>query len=123
MFIKQSPVALRPITIIFMLVMLLFATVADAATCGSEFAPSDTVEMATSSPAPEASSDKENHDGQSSRAEQHGICGHGHCHVGSNISETAHIDHIGHPLTLHGPTDSAFLVSGENILLKRPPRI
>lgn len=124
MFIKQSPVALRPITIIFMLVMLLFATVADAATCGSEFVSSGAAEMAASSLAQEeASSNEKKHDGQSSRAEQHGICGHGHCHVGSNISETAHIDHIGHPLTLHGPTDSAFLVSGENILLKRPPRI
>ena len=123
MFIKQFPVALRPLTIILMLVMLLFATVADAATCGSEFTSSDTVEMATSSPAPEASSDKENHDGQSSPAEQPGICGHGHCHVGSNIAGNASIYHIGHQLTLHGPTNASVLVSSENILLKRPPRV
>lgn len=127
MFIKQSPVALRPLTILLMLVMLLFATVADAAACGSEFATPDTVEMAnssvTSSAAPEASSDKEDHDGQSSPAEQHGICGHGHCHVGSNLADNAHIDHIGHQLTLHGPTSASVLVSSENILLKRPPRV
>jgi len=123
MFIKQFPVALRPLTIILMLVMLLFATVADAATCGSEIATPDTVEMANSFAAPEASSDKENHDGQSSPAEQDGICGHGHCHVGSNIADNAQIDHIGHQLTLHGPTNASALVSSENILLKRPPRV
>ena len=114
--------ALRPLVVILALVMLVFATMAEAATCGAEMAPTETAEIAASAASNEASETEVEHDRDATPTDQHGVCAHGHCHHGSNVSDTARVDAMGHQLVSHASFATAQLPSAQGDLLKRPPR-
>lgn len=114
--------ALRPFAVFLALVMLVFATMADAATCGAEIAPAETTEIAAPPASIEAGVTEDSHDREGSTTEQHGVCAHGHCHHGSNVSDNPCVDAIGHQAASHASLAAAQLPPAENDLLKRPPR-
>lgn len=115
------PVALRPLAILLALVMLVFATVADAATCGSEQAFSGDKEMMTF--VHEAEAQGGDDPGNSNApVEQHGVCAHGHCHHGSNVENVVADVESPSPLTVHLAVCFARLPSVEHEILSPPPR-
>lgn len=115
------PVALRPLAILLALVILVFATVADAATCGTEPAFSSDAEIMTFVHQAEAQGgdDPGNTDAP---VEQHGVCAHGHCHHGSNVENVVADVESPRPLTVHLAARFARLPSVEREILSPPPR-
>ena len=86
MIVVRRPPAMRPFAMLLALAMLVFATMADAATCGSEAFADGNGSVAASSydVNVEQSGDQGDPDAP---VEQHGVCAHGHCHHGSNIED------------------------------------
>lgn len=114
---------LHPLSVLLLLVAMVFTTAADAATCGAEVAPGDSMAVSTASYAEVGSSgDEEQQDDTGVPTDQDGICGHGHCHHSASVSGTVQMG--------QGPTSAAAiepanilpLSSDENARLRRPPR-
>ncbi|HEY8603059.1 hypothetical protein [Tsuneonella suprasediminis] len=121
MIALRRPIALRPLAVVLTLILLVFATVADAATCGSEPVASNGWAFASS--VEQADWHDTEHDGNSDApTEQHSICSHGHCHHGSKI-ESRLADILSHTVgALHFARRFADLHSVDCEILSPPPR-
>ena len=114
---------LHPFVVLLMLVAMVFVTAADAAACGAEVAPGNSaVWVAVDDTL--ASSEATGEDGEDSGVpvEQHGVCGHGHCHHGASLSGTVPKNSATHQAVAPAPLSSEALASNISNRLKRPPR-
>lgn len=122
MTLALGPVALRPLAILLALMLLVLATVADAATCGTEAGFSERSEIAITSLQVEVH-DENDQGNPNTPVEQHGACAHGHCHHGSNV-ESAVVDVESlEPLAAHLSARYARLPSVDREIVSPPPRV
>jgi len=121
MIAASRPVALRPLALLLALLMLVFATVADAATCGSEQAAAIEMDVASSIYHPEAH-DQGDQDGSDDPVDQHGVCSHGHCHHGFSLQCYAANVGIQRVTASHSPASFASLHSPSREIVSPPPR-
>ena len=114
---------LHPLAVLLMLVAMVVATAADAATCGTEVAPIGSVEASAASFAEvEAAGHEERRDDPNAPADQHGICGHGHCHHSASVTGAMSMDRAPASAAIVVPASPIALSSDENARLRRPPR-
>jgi len=101
----------------------VFVTAADAAACGAEVAPGSTPVLASldSASASSAAADEVPGD-PDAPAEQHGVCGHGHCHHGASFAGTVQKDSVPHLVVVPDAPPAEALASDITDRLKRPPR-
>lgn len=121
MFAVRRLVALRPLAILTMLAMLMFATIAEAATCTPELEFSSAMEAPLSPSVDEADGGDEDQKGSTSR-EQHGVCAHGHCHHSSNLTDPSSLRDDLRSAVLHTPVTAVQLASLQRGILSPPTR-
>lgn len=113
---------LNPLVVLLMLVAMIFATAADAAACGSEVAPGDAAAWIAADEGP-ATSDVDGDQGDPEvPADQHGVCGHGHCHHGASFAGGIHKEQVPLASLILAAPPVAASVSDVSTRLKRPPR-
>ena len=114
---------LHPFVVLLMLVAMMFVTAADAAACGAEVAPGNSAAWVTVDDTP-VSAETSGEDGEDSGTpvEQHGVCGHGHCHHGASFSGTVDKTPAPHAAVVPAASPAETLVSDITDRLKRPPR-
>jgi hypothetical protein len=122
MKLALRPVALRPLAILLALMMLVLATVADAATCGTEAGFTDGSEIAITSLQAEAHDETDQGD-PDAPVEQHGVCAHGHCHHGSNVEGAAVGIESPELLAVHLSARFDRLPSVDREIVSPPPRV
>ena len=112
---------LHPFVVLLMLVAMVFVTAADA--CGAEVAPGSTPVLASLDSASASSAATDEVPGDSDApTEQHGMCGHGHCHHGASFASTVQKDSVPHLVVVPDAPPSEALASDITDRLKRPPR-
>ena len=122
MDIRPAILTLRPLAALLILFSLLLATVVDAATCGTEIAPTGAIESMAVVGQLKTPTDEEDRGDAGALVDQHGVCAHGHCHHGANFAEAVRSDQRARPATIIEPTNVVVLSSATNNRLKRPPR-
>jgi len=118
----RRPDALRPLAVFLALMMLVFATVADAATCGSEQVTAGGAVVEASSSYQANAFEPGNPEDSDAPAEQHGVCAHGHCHHGSNIDNRPSGPSGDRVASTHMSSDFADLHPVDREILSPPPR-
>lgn len=115
---------LHPVVVLLMLVAMVFATAVDAAECGAELAPGNSATLIAVDAAPTVSAAAdEDRDDSGAPAEQHGVCGHGHCHHGASFAQSVQRNAILHAPVVLVAMPSAALTSDLSNQLRRPPRV
>ena len=103
---------LHPFVVLLMLVAMVFVTAADAAACGAEVAPGSTPVLASLDSASASSAATDEVPGDSDApTEQHGMCGHGHCHHGASFASTVQKDSVPHLVVVPDAPPSEALAS------------
>lgn len=113
---------LHPFVVLLLLVAMVFVTAADAAACGAEVAPGSTTSWTSADPGHAASEPDEDQDAKGAPAEQNGMCGHGHCHLGASFASEVLKYQLPHPPVILAPSAHAVLASDVSNRVKRPPR-
>lgn len=113
---------LQPFVILLLLVAMVFVTAADAAACGAEVAPGSSLGWTTASASHAASEPDEDQDDRGAPAEQHGMCGHGHCHHAATFFGEVQKSRLLHSPVIFAPSAPVVLASDVGDRLKRPPR-
>ena len=114
---------LHPFVVLLMLVAMVFVTAADAAACGAEVAPGSTPVLVSldSASASSAATDEVPGD-PDAPTEQHGVCGHGHCHHGASFASTVQKNSVPNLVVVPDAPPAEALASDIADRLKRPPR-
>lgn len=116
-------IVLHPFAVLLLLVAMVFVTAADAAACGAEVAPGTSVAWNATDADHTASEPDQEQDDTGSPAEQHGVCGHGHCHHGANFAGGIQERQLSYPPAILAPPAPVVLASAVSYQLKRPPRV
>jgi len=116
-------IVLRPFAVLLLLVSMVFVTAADAAACGAEVAPGNAVAWTAVDAGQTASEADQERDDTGGSAEQHGVCGHGHCHHGASFAGRIHKHQLSHPSAILAPSAPVVFASAVGDRLKRPPRV
>lgn len=111
-----------PALIVLWLVLLGFATIADAATCGPEAGFAEVVEVARAEVALEAPGDTHERSDSDGSPIQHGGCTHGHCHHGSTTTDGVRTGERLSAISVPVPLAQSYLHPVDREILSPPPK-